>query len=173
MARGQAQAANKQLNLSNTTAANAGATAGNIYSGLAPQLSAEATNPQGYSPSDINAMQTASAQALGGATSGITGQANLQAARTRNSGGYATALDQAGQQAMQTQSQNDLGIQQANANLKNTQQQAALGALQGLYGTNVQQQTSLLGLGPGTLNARAAGKGPSVTAGQLGTFGVT
>lgn len=157
MAKGQAGKADKQLALTNNQAATAGGTASNIYSGLEPQLSAEATNPQGYSPTDLNAMTTASQQAMGGSTAGITGQGNLQVARTRNSGGYGNELDQAARSAQQTQSQNDLGIQQANANLKQQQQQSGLSALQGLYGTNVGQQTSLLGLGPGTLGARAAG----------------
>jgi len=157
VAKGQKQKADQQLALTNQQASNAGSTASGIYSGLYPQLSAEATNPQGYSPADMNAMTTASQQALGGATAGITGQANLEAARTHNSGSYGSVLDRAAQTAGQTQSQNDLGIQQANANLKQQQQQAGLSALQGLYGTNMGQQTSLLGLGPGTLGARAAG----------------
>lgn len=111
--------------------------AGDIYSSIGPQLKNMAANPQGYSPEDINAMTTASNQALGGATAGVTGQAALQTARTRNAGGYSSALDSAARGAEQEQSQNALAIQGANADVKQQQQQSALGMLGNLYGTNV------------------------------------
>ena len=158
MARGQAQAADSQRNLTNTTGQGLGANASNIYSSLEPQLQAEATNPQGYSSGDMNAMRTGSAQALGGVTAGLTGQGMLTAARTNNSAGLTSALDQAGRQAGQQQSQNELGIEKSNADLKQKQQQAGLSALGDLNATELGNQTALLGQGVGALNARAAGQ---------------
>ena len=159
MARGQAGQADKQLGLSRGAAAISGTNAGNIYSSLEPQLESMATNPQGYSSGDLAAMNTASQQSLGGSTAGITGQGMLTAARTRNSAGIPEALDQAARTAGETQSQNALGIQENNANLKQKQQESALSALGGLYGENLGNQTSLLGQGAGDLQGRAAGGG--------------
>ncbi len=157
MAKGQREAADKQLGLSNSVSQQSGARAQSIFDPLNAALMGEATNPQGYSQADMNSMRTGSAQALGGATAGITGQANLQAARTRNSAGYSGALDSAARSAQQTASQNEMGLQAANANLKQQQQQQGLSALQGLYGTNMSSMNSALGLGPATLQARADG----------------
>ena len=147
--------ATKQLGITNAAAAGAGANAGNIYSSLMPQLQAEATNPQGYSPTDLSAMRTGSSQAIGGATAGITGQGNLMAARTRNSAGLTGALDEAARSGQQTASQNELAIQAANAQLKQQQQQAGLAGLSSLFGQETGAETSLYGLGPQTLDAQA------------------
>lgn len=108
-----------------------------IYGTIDPALTAEATNPQGYAPQDLAAMNTASQQSLGGSTSGITGQANLTAARTRNAGGFQGAIGSGSRGAARQLSQNALGIQQQNANLKQAQQQTALSQLQQLYGTDL------------------------------------
>lgn len=109
-----------------------------LYGQLDPMLLGEATNPTGYSPTDLAAINTASQQSLGGSTAGITGQANLTAARTRNAGGFQGAVGTAGRNAQKQLSQNALGVQEQNANLKEAQKQQALSALQGLYGTNLQ-----------------------------------
>lgn len=107
-----------------------------IYGQIDPLLMQEATNPQGYAPGDLAAMNTASQQSLGGSVGGITGQANLQAARTRNAGGYQGAIGSGSRSAQRQLSQNALGIQQQNANLKEAQKQQALSSLQQLYGVD-------------------------------------
>jgi hypothetical protein len=148
------QAAGKQAQQNeNFVAANAGGNAAQISSTLTPQLEKQATNPTGYAPQDLNNMLTASAQGAGGATSGITGQANLTAARTRNAGGFTNALDEAARVKNRQLSQNNLGVQNANANVKLGQQQDAQKALQGLYGTDTSEQLSAMGLVPGTINS--------------------
>lgn len=157
MAKGQKEAADKQLQTTNAAAAGAGKNAGDIFSSLNPFFQQEMTNPQGYSPQDLNAMRTGSSQALGGSTAGITGQGNLTAARTRNSAGITSALDSAARGAQQQGSQNELAIEGANANLKQQQQQAGAAGEAGLFGENLGAQSSLYGLGPGTLQGRAAG----------------
>jgi len=160
LAKGQREASDKQLALSNNYASQAGNRAQGIFDPLNSALMGEVNNPQGYSTADMNSMRTGSAQALGGSTAGITGQANLQTARTRNSAGYSGALDSAARSSAQTASQNEMGLQAQNANLKEAQRQQGLSALQGLYGTNMSSMNSALGLGPGTLQARAAGPPP-------------
>jgi hypothetical protein len=154
MSRSATNEAKNQLKTTNAIGAGYNTQAGNLYGSLEPQLESEATNPQGYSKSDLSAMQTASAQGLGGSTAGITGQANLNTARTRNSAGYGADLDQAAQTADQTQSQNDLDIQAANANLKQQQQQTALSSLGSLYNTGVSAGESYYGMAPSTINAQ-------------------
>lgn len=159
MARGQAGAASGQLNRTNQLGSQANERANSLYSSLEPQLQSRATAPPGFGTQELSQMRTGIGQSAGGSVSGITGQANLEAARTRNSGGYATALDQGAREAAQTQSQNELNVDMANAKLKQQQQQEALSALGGLYGTGVGETESMYGLGPSTLQARAAGGG--------------
>jgi len=122
------------------TAAGYGANAATIGSQLVPFLSRELTNPQGYSQQDIGAMLTNAMASSGGANAGITGQANLQAARTRNAGGFATALDEAARQRSRALAGASEGIAAQNANLKQEQQQHAANALQGLYGVDTGAQ---------------------------------
>lgn len=165
MSTSQSKESKAQLGLSNSYGAEANANQGQLFNSLDPMLTAEATNPQGYSTSDLNAMTGASNDALGGAVSGAVGQGNLEAARTRNGGGYSAALDQAVRDAGKTASTNAQNVQIGNANLKNTQQQAGMEGLQGLYGTNTSELNSMLGLGPSTLSA---GKQPGAFQTALG-----
>jgi len=157
VAKGQAGKADSQLNTTNAVASGAGQQAAGFMGSLSPFYSGEMNNPQGFSPSDQNAMLTASNQSLGGSTAGITGQGNLNAARTRNSAGITSALDSASRGAAQTQSQNALGVQEQNALLKQSQQQAGAAGTAGLLGTETGLESSMYGMGPSTLNARAAG----------------
>jgi hypothetical protein len=153
MSRAAAGAAQKQLGTSNALGAAANSNASNIYSSLEPQLQQEATNPQGYAPQDLSNMRTGARQAGGGATAGITGQENLNVARTRNSAGYNGVLDQAARTGQQTASEDELGVDAANANLKQKQQQSALSSLGNLYGTNVGAGESYYGMAPSEINA--------------------
>ncbi|MGA9671401.1 MAG: hypothetical protein WBQ94_19475, partial [Terracidiphilus sp.] len=104
---------------------------------LTPQLEQEATNPQGYTPQQLAYMNTASQQSLGGSVGGITGEANLEAARTRNAGGFQGAIGSGSRAASRQLSQNALGIQNAQANLQQQQRQQALQSLQSLYGVDL------------------------------------
>lgn len=104
---------------------------------LDPQLKQEASNPQGYTPQQLAYMNTASQQSLGGGASATTGQANLEAARSRNAGGFQGAVGSANRGTQRQLSQNALGIQQSQADLQQAQKQQALQSLQSLYGTNV------------------------------------
>lgn len=139
-----AKPAKNQLNTTNKAAAGAGANASDIYGSLEPTYAAMATNPTA-SPI-YNSDMTAARQSLGGATSGITGQGALTAARTRNSASIPAALDQGARQSMQDESQ-------IAASLPGDIQKQGLSGLGGLEGQQIGQEDSLYGLGPATLNA--------------------
>lgn len=108
-----------------------------VYNELFPQLSHEATNPQGYGTIGLNAMNTANQQSLGGSNAAAVGEGANLAARTRNAGAYAPMVTEANRAGARQASQNALGIQAQNENLRQSQQQQALKALQGLYGTQM------------------------------------
>ena len=108
--------------------------ASNIYSTLAPTLQAEASHPQGISPTDLAAMNTDAKQTAGGVTAGATGQGALLAARTRNAGGADAAIASGARAAERGASESDLKTGIANEELKQHQQQSGLSGLEQLYG---------------------------------------
>ena len=117
-----------------------------LSSTLAPALTAESINPQGYSPTTMGQMTTAAEQTAGGSNAGATGQAGLMAARTRNIGsGQATAAN-ASTKAGENLSEINTGIQSKNADLKAKQQQAGLSGLEHMYGTDVGAGEGALGI---------------------------
>ena len=163
MARGATNQANKTFNEAQSTYSGASSNANNLYKQLFPILQGEATNPQGYSPKDLAAMNTASQQSVGGSTAGAVGEGNLEAARTRNAGAFAPALDEAARQGTRQLSQNAVGIQGKNADLKQRQQQAGIEGLGSLYGTNTKDMLTALGLGNEATNT-------AINSGQHGWF---
>lgn len=134
------------------TAGGFGAGAAQIGSTIIPGLEREAQNPTGYTPEQMNAQRVASQQGLGGATSGITGQANLEAARTRNAGGFAAALAEAQRAKGRQASQNEVELQARNADVALQRQRQAQQQLGGLYGTDVTAQLKSMGLANEDLN---------------------
>lgn len=136
-----------------------GNTAGQVGGTLIPTLTQQATNPQGLSPTDLNNELVAGEQAAGGATGAINDKAALTAERTNNTGNLSALMDQAARRQGQTLSQNALGVQSQNANLKQQQQQSALKGLEGMYGTDVGAQLKSMGISDEDLNtALSAGK---------------
>lgn len=154
MARGESSADKQKRQQSTTTFKesqgvfnNANAQSNQLYNELHPQLSAEATDPQGYSDTDLNAMNTASLQTLGGGVSAAKGEGDLAAARTRNKGGFVPAMKEAVLNAGRTASQNALGIQKSNAQLKEVQKQTALAQLLEMMSGKQRDTMTSLGLG--------------------------
>jgi hypothetical protein len=137
--------ANKDLLTNSGTASTQSATLSGQGNGignyLAPQLESEANDPQGYTPQQQAYMNTASQQSLGGSTAGVTGEADLTAARTRNAGGFQGAIGSGSRSAARQLSTNALGIQKSQADLQQAQKQQALSSLQQLYG--VDESTAL------------------------------
>lgn len=144
MARGSATADTA----SKTAAANSGTFMNNaqsLYSNVAPMLTSQAANPQGFNAADEAAMETGAMQEAGGTQAAAVGQGNLEAARTRNAGGFGQAVSDASRGAGETLSRGVLGVRNANANLKQHQRDTALSGLEGLYGTNVGGSNAALG----------------------------
>jgi len=55
-----------------------------LYGTLAPQLTAQAANPQGVGPEGLARLDTAAQQSAGGSQAAATGEAALEDSRTRN-----------------------------------------------------------------------------------------
>jgi hypothetical protein len=132
--------ANKQLLNNAGTAQSTSNTlstkAAHDYDFLDPVLKGDVTNPQGYTPQQLAYINTAAQQSTGGGTSAVTGEANLEAARTRNAGGFQGAIGTGSRNAMKENSENALKVQAMQADLQQTQRRDAMKALQDLYGTN-------------------------------------
>lgn len=136
-----------------------GATAAGIGSSLIPGLERDANNPTGLTPVQKNNELVASQEAVGGANSGIVGEGNLAAARTRNAGGFARSLDEAARQKGRQLSTNALGVENLDTKIALQKQAQARGELAGLYGTDVSGQLKAMGLQNEDLNtALQAGK---------------
>lgn len=155
--------AKNAYNTASSTAANAGANADQIGSSFIPGLEREAQNPTGFTPQEMNDQLVAGEQGAGGANSGIAGEANSRVARTRNSAGYSSVLDQAARDKTQTLSQNALGVKNQSAELAQQKQMSAEKQLQGLYGTDVNENLEAQGLSTKDISAEAE-------AGQSGWF---
>jgi hypothetical protein len=129
MALSQSGVEKDALGASGTATAQGGA----AYGTIAPVLSTMATSPMGYSPADMAAMKTSSIQSTGGSTAGAVGEGGLEAARTGNAGGSTAAVDDAARSGLVQNSVNALGVDTANANLKQEQQKEGLTGLGQIY----------------------------------------
>ena len=153
----------QQAGISNQLSGTTAGRANRTYNTLFPTLQRNLINPQGFGK-DLGAINTASQQSIGGSVAGAVGQGNLQAARTRNAGGFAPALDEAVRSGQRQLSQNALGVQENNAYLKNEQQQGAIRALGSLYGENMGDTLRALGLSNESLGVSNQGLGVALGA---------
>jgi hypothetical protein len=90
----------------------------------------------------------------GGANSGIVGEANQQAATSRNAGGFQAALDDAARQRSKAAAGASEGIAANNANLKQQQTQDAASGLSKMYGTDTSGMLDAMGQVPQDINAQ-------------------
>ena len=152
MGRGSAPA-ETAANSANQISGQAAGNAGSLYGTLAPQLQAEAAAPAGIAQPDLAAMNTGVQESAGGTQAAAVGQGGLLAARTRNAGGADAAIADASRGAGETAAKGALGTQIANSQVKQRQQQAGLGGLESLYGTNEGSSIGALGEVAGNVNA--------------------
>jgi hypothetical protein len=140
-----------------TTAANTGAGLGASASGiganLTPFLTSELEHPQGFSQQDTSAQTAAAMGGAGGADAGIVGQANQEAATSRNAGGFQAALDDAARSRSKAAAGASEGIAANNAQLKQTQQQEGAQGLQKMYGTDTSGMVDAMGQQSQDINA--------------------
>lgn len=173
MGNSRATAAKGAAQTATGTAGGYGNSANDIGSSLVPYEKQQLTHPTGINPTDINSMLVAGEQGAGGANAGITGQANLTAARTHNTGALSGVLDQAAREKTKALSSNALGVQNENTKVKLGQQTDAAHTLSGLYGTDVNAQLKAQGLVPEDIDAwtKASQTGPlQDVEGVLGTL---
>lgn len=141
----QAQAKGNKTT-ADTTASGFGAEASGIGGAVIPGLEREASNPQGFAPTDVNNMLVAGGEAAGGANAGITGEANLEAARTRNAGGFASSLDEAARIKGRQLATNALDVSGRQAMEKEKQRQFAQTQLSDLMKSDRANQLRAMGL---------------------------
>lgn len=179
MARGQAQAADKQLGVTNTAAAGAGANAAAVRKDVVPGYEAMLAHP-GYSEetkADITGTTMGSA---GTAYDALKQSASDRMARTRNTAGYGEQQDELGRQEAETKAGLAQKTRTGFADEAIRQKELALKGLGGVYGLDQDTMARLYGYGPSTLQARAAGgpgwfdtylQGAAGRAGQVGSTG--
>jgi hypothetical protein len=147
------QAASQAAKTAAQTGAGYGEQAGGIGGMLVPQLEADVRNPQGFSPSQSNAMLVQGLEGAGGAASGIAGEEGLRAARSRNVGGSAGVLDEAAREKTRASAGVGLDVATKNAMLQQQQRANALKQLESLYGTDVGAQLKAQSLVPEDIDA--------------------
>jgi hypothetical protein len=166
MARGQSQAASNQLDTTNGVAGAQGTEAQALENKLVPGY--ESLMNTGYlNPAEESAATTSE---MGSATSPFQAakfDTTNRAAATRNPAGV-----QSGEDALALEEGQVSGGAAANLQQQKMQnQEAGMYGLNELEGGNLKAMEDMYGLGPGTLNARAAGPPPGVNLGVLGKFG--
>lgn len=135
MRNAQNQAGRAATNAADTSA-NLGGEAAAIGGNVTPFLTQEMLHPTGYGQQGLSAMTAAAEGGAGGATAGLTGQANQRAAVSRNAGGYQAALDDASRNRAKAAAGASENIAGENANLEQQQQQEGAAGLQNMYKTD-------------------------------------
>jgi hypothetical protein len=156
VAKGASQAAQTNTGIGRSYSEGYQGQVGQIQGEELPFLTNELTNPQGYGAQQIAQMETAGGQATAGAAGAGKEAATLNASRTGNTAAIPGVIDATTRAAMAQQSNNALGIQQANANLKQQQQQEGVSGLEQMYGTDVNAALNALGLSTSAINAQTA-----------------
>ena len=140
-------------NNASSTGAGYGSSAAGINSTLLPFLTRELNNPQGFTQQQTGSMLNQAEAGAGGATSGLTTEANLASARDRNSGGFSGALDEAARDRTKAISGASSGIATKDAELQQNQQQNAASGLGQMYGQDTSAQLKAMGLVPEDVDA--------------------
>lgn len=116
-------------------------------------------NSPGFDPATLSAITNAGMGGVNAAFGDAGNQLQRSAATAGNPAGIGGQLDALARSKGIAGGQEAGNIQIANQQEKDTLRKQGLDLLNSLYGTNVGAETSLYGLGPGTLQARAAGPG--------------
>lgn len=158
MARGQAGKADQQLGLTNAAAAGYGSNAATLGANLTGQAGALVNSP-GFDPATLSAITNAGMGSVNAAYGAAGDEASRRAATSGNPAAIGTLADRLAREKGEAAGKEAGDIQIENALFKASQQKQGRDILAGLYGTDVGAQTSLYGMGPSTLGARAAGGG--------------
>jgi hypothetical protein len=108
-----------------------------VSNGMMPTLLNDASGKGGLTPTQMAQHDTAAQQSVGGSNAGIAGQAGLTSGRTGNPGSMIGAVGDASRGNAKNLSNDALKTQEYSTGLAQQKQQAAMGELGKLYGTNV------------------------------------
>jgi hypothetical protein len=136
-----------------TTASNEGATANSIQGNLIPFYSQEMNTQHGFTPQQANEMLTYSEGGAGGATSGLEGEGNLEAARTGNTSSYSGVLDDLARNKQKTSANASEGIGAEDVASAKQLNQAGASGEAGLYGADTTAMLNAMGIQTGDINA--------------------
>lgn len=139
-------------NAAQTNAANAGTTAANLgaesqaqQAEVSPFYTQELHAEHGFDPAQTSELLTHALAGSGGATGALKGEAELQAARTRNPSGFTKSLDEISRNQAKAAAGASEGIAAEDVlGAKQLNQEGAAG-LQGLYGENLKGQLGAMG----------------------------
>ena len=124
---------------------NLGAGASTEHSTLSPFYTNEMKAEHSLDPSQTGELLTAAEAGSGGATGALKGQAELEAARTRNPSGFTKALDEASRDQSKTMAGASEGIAAEDImGAQKLRQEGAAGE-QGLYGEDINGQLKAMG----------------------------
>lgn len=155
---GQAQ---NNATTAGATAGGYGASATTAGSALTPFYTQEMKAQHGFTPEQTNEMLDAAMAGSGGAAGAITGEAGLEAARTRNASGFTKTLDEAARDKDKAAAGASEGIASQDVMAAKQLNQEGASGLQGLYGTDVNAQLKAMGQQDEDINT-------AVKAGQTG-----
>lgn len=134
-------------------AATAGEEAGQLFgqgeaerAALFPFLRGELTAQHAFTPTQLNEMLTYAGAGAGGATGAFTGEAELEAARTRNPAGFQAALERSALGRQQALAKASEGIAAQDVQLTEQNRQRAAEGLAGLYGADIHGALGMMGI---------------------------
>ena len=147
-------------NQANNAQATAGATAGTyetegqaIQHQVTPWLTRRLTAEHSMSPDQLNQMLSYAGAGAGGATGAYTGENELEAARTRNTGGYQGSLDAMARQRQMSlaKASEGIGAEDVSGALQN--QREAAGGLGEMASMDTGAALKAMGIQTGDINA--------------------
>ena len=140
------------VNTSNTEAQNAATE----RAAAVPFYRSEMTAQHGFNPGQTQELLNAAGAGVAGAGATATGQAASQAARTRNTSGFSSALDQNARQREQAMGNLNAGIGAQDVMEAKKENQAGVAGMANLYGTDTKAMLAAMGQEPADIMAEMA-----------------
>ena len=153
------QQASDAANQAGNIAGQEESSATNERAALTPFYRSEMNARHGFDPSQTQELLNYAGAGTGGSAATTTGQANSEMARTRNTTGFAPALDQAARDRTKTMADVNAGVgAQDVMGAKELNQEGGKG-MAGLYGADTDAMLKSMGVQTGDINAETeAGK---------------
>lgn len=157
--RGAQSAAKAASGTAKDTATNAGEEAKSELGEVQPFFQQEMKAQHGYTPGQTDELLTAAGAGTGGATGALTGEADLQAARTRNASGFTKSLDEMARDKQKALAGTSEGVAAQDVNLAKQENQEGAQGEAGLYGINNDAMLKSMGIQNQDINTQIeAGK---------------